>query len=148
MELLKRIGEKTVDYAVPVVCAAAMVWLDQLPPRLHHWMPVLMAAVLSLCAVLLATSTRREVVKLRQLHRDSDAHSALMVEATRAQLDDSMGKLYAACMGRGYTTEDERRCYDRMEKAYEAIGGNGEAKRRSIKFFEIAWEEQAMQRTK
>ncbi len=142
---MKRVGEKTVDYVVPILCAGALVWVGQMPESLHHWVPVLVVGVLSLCAVILSGATRREVRKLSRIHEESDSHSILMAEATRAQLDDSMGKLYAACIERGYTTEDERRCYDRMEKAYEAIGGNGEAKRRSVKFFEIAWEEQRKQ---
>ena len=51
-------------------------------------------------------------------------------------------------MAKGYTTEDERRRYARLHAAYEALGGNGEAKRRKIHFEALPDEEEwkAMQK--
>ena len=137
MSLMKRIAEQAVDYLVPVICAAAMVWLGDFPAGIGHWVPVGIVGILAMCAVVQCIRTRRDVAKLRALHEDD----GLRLEATRAQLDDSMGRIYATCVTRGYSTEDERRCYDRMEQAYENLGGNGEAKRRAVSFFAIPREE-------
>ena len=57
-----------------------------------------------------------------------------VAKAFRAMLDDAMGNLYSACVAKGYTTEDERRRYARLHAAYEAVDGNGEAKRRKVHF--------------
>lgn len=137
MSIGKRIAEQAVDYLVPVICAAAMVWFGKFPEGVRHWVPVGIVGILAMCAVIQCSRTHKEIAKLRALHEDD----GLRLEATRAQLDDAMGRIYTTCVERGYSTEDERRCYERMEKAYEGIGGNGEAKRRAASFFAIKREE-------
>lgn len=138
MQMFKRIAEQAIDYLVPVICAAAMLWVGKIPGEIQHWIPVGIVGAFSMSAVIQGIRTRHDVRELRKLHADD----AFKTEAMRAQLDDAMGKLYASCVVKGYTTEEERRVYQRMEDAYEGIKGNGEAKRRAAWFFALMPEEE------
>lgn len=141
-DVLKKAGEKVIDYIIPGACAAVLLWFGRLPENIREAVPFLAVAAIALCSIIQSGRTRSEIGKLRKIHEESDRTSDLMSEAMRAQMDDAMGKLYAGCVQRGYSTEDERRCYERMERAYEGIGGNGEAKRRASKFFALRTEEE------
>lgn len=140
----KRVVEKVIDWGVPVVCAAALLLWEEIPNNLHHYWPVICLAVMGIYSLIMSIQTRREVVRLRKIHEESDlkavklqARDDSIAKAFRAMLDDDMGNLYAACMSKGYTTEDERRRYARLNSAYEAVHGNGEAKRRHDRFEKI-----------
>ena len=67
-----------------------------------------------------------------------------MISLSCEVLDDDMGKIFVACLEKGYSTEDERRRYDRLDAAYTSMGGNGEAARRKPLFHAIKHEEEWM----
>lgn len=145
---LRKVIEKTIDWAVPAVCAAALVVWKDIPADLQHYWPVVCVAIQGLCSLVIAHQNRKEVRRLRAIHEKADAKEAdrkaiddSIQKAFRAMLDDQMGSLYASCVAKGYTTEDERRRYDRLQTAYEGCGGNGEAKRRKNHFEAIIDEE-------
>lgn len=145
----KKIFEEIIDWAVPVACAGAMLLWDDVPDEIRHYWPVGCVFIVGIYSLIVAIQNRREVKRLREIHEKADANEAerkalddSIAKAFRAMLDDQMGSLYAACVARGYTTEDERRRYARLHSAYEAMGGNGEAKRRKIHFDALPDEEE------
>ena len=145
----KRIIEEVINWAVPVVCAAALVVAKNVPQEILHYWPVACMSIQGLYSLILVCQNRREVRRLREIHEQADAKEKerraiddSIAKAFRAILDDQMGSLYAACVAKGYTTEDERRRYARLHAAYEAMGGNGEAKRRKIHFEALPDEEE------
>lgn len=151
----RKIIEKIIDWAVPVMCAGTLVFWQQIPGDIRHYSPLICVVVINLYMLAMICMDRREVRRLREIHDKADVKEAqrkaiddCMLKAFRAMLDDQMGTLYAACVARGYTTEDERRRYARLHAAYEATGGNGEAKRRKIHFEALPDEEEwkAMQK--
>lgn len=144
----RKIAEEVIDWAVPVVCAGAILIWQDMPQDVRHYWPVICLAVMDVYLLAVTAMTRREVRRLRRAQEAASAKAELdktrddnIAKAFRAMLDDNMGTLYALCIERGYTTEDERRRYERMQKAYEALGGNGEAKRRKARFDGIDDEE-------
>ena len=141
MQYFKRIAEKCIDWAVPVFCAGALLLWQRIPVQAQHYWPVICVAVIGMFGLVIAIQSRRDIKHLREM-REQDRHKDdAMGKAFRAMLDDNMGSLYAACVARGYTTEDERRRYARLDAAYEACEGNGEAKRRKVHFEAIPDEE-------
>jgi len=113
---LRKVIEKTIDWAVPAVCAAALVVWKDIPADLQHYWPVVCVAIQGLCSLVIAHQNRKEVRRLRAIHEKADAKEAdrkaiddSIQKAFRAMLDDQMGSLYASCVAKGYTTEDERR---------------------------------------
>lgn len=145
----KKVIEEIIDWAVPVACAGAMLLWDDVPDEIRHYWPVGCVFIVGIYSLIVAIQNRREVKRLREIHEKADANEAerkalddSIAKAFRAMLDDQMGSLYAACVARGYTTEDERRRYARLHSAYEAMGGNGEAKRRKIHFDALPDEEE------
>lgn len=100
-------------------------------------------------SIILALQNKREIKSLRAIHEKADAKEeerkvidGNIAKAFRAMLDDGMANLYAACVAKGYTTEDDRRRFDRLHAAYLAMNGNGEAKRRKIHFDALPDEEE------
>ena len=145
----KRIIEKIIDWGVPVVCAAALLIWKEIPNDLHHYWPVICIAVMGIYSLIMSIQTRRDVRSLHRIHKQADEKAAekqarddSIAKAFRAMLDDDMGKLYISCLEKGYTTEDERRRYDRLDKAYHELDGNGEAARRKPLFLAIDHEEE------
>ncbi len=145
----KKIVEQVINWAVPVICAGILVYWKNIPDDLHHYWPVVCVFVQGLYSLIIAYQNRRDVMKLRMIHENADAQERerkavndSIAKAFRAMLDDQMGNLYATCIAKGHTTEDERRRYDRLHTAYVGIGGNGEAKRRKIHFDAIMDEEE------
>lgn len=145
----KKIIEEIIDWAVPVACAGALLLWNDIPMEIKHFWPVICTFIVGLYSLVVAIQNRREVKRLRRIHEKADAkeeqHRIIedsIIKAFRAMLDDDMGNLYASCIAKGYTTEDERRRYDRLQKAYESVGGNGEAKRRKNRFVAIPDEEE------
>ena len=145
---VKRIIEEAITWAVPVICAGVLMFWKEVPAKYQHYWPVLLVFIQGLHALILAYQNRRDIKRLRQLHASADEKEAArktvddsIARAFRAILDDDMGKLYELCVARGYSTEDERRRYTRLQAAYEGIGGNGEAQRRKIHFEAIQDEE-------
>jgi len=146
---VKKIVEQIINWAVPVVCAGVLVLWKSIPDDLQHYWPVVCVFIQGLYSLILAYQNHKEVAHLREIHEKADAKEAErkvadnnIATAFRAMLDDDMGSLYAACVAKGYTTEDERRRYSRLHSAYEAVGGNGEAKRRKVHFEAIQDEEE------
>ena len=145
----KKVIEKLIDWAVPVICAGALLLWQEIPDNVQHYWPVMCMGVMGLFSLCISIQNRQDVRKLRSIHEQADLKAEetrekydLFSKAFRASLDDDMGKLYAICVEKGYTTEDERRRYDRLQKAYEGVGGNGEAKRRKLHFETIMYEEE------
>lgn len=145
----KKIIEEVIDWAVPIMCAGAMLMIKDVPSEIQHYWPVGCVLIIGLYSLIVAIQNRREVRRLREIHEKADAKEAdrkavdeSMAKAFRAMLDDQMGCLYAACVAKGHTTEDERRRYARLHSAYEAMGGNGEAKRRKAHFEALPDEEE------
>lgn len=145
----KTIIEQVINWAVPVICAGLLVFWKNVPAELHHYWPVACVFVQGLYSLILSHQNRRELMRLRQIHERADAKEAERkavddsnAKAFRAMLDDGMGNLYASCIAKGYTTEDERRRYNRLHAAYVGVGGNGEAKRRKLHFDAIMDEEE------
>lgn len=145
----RKIIEEIIDWAVPVMCAGALLVWQQIPADIQHYWPVICVSVVGVYSLIIVFLNRREIRQLRQIHEQAVAKEAArraldesISKAFRAMLDDQMGSLYAACVARGYTTEDERRRYARLHSAYEAMGGNGEAKRRKIHFEALPDEEE------
>ncbi|MBR6570421.1 MAG: hypothetical protein IKK75_08220 [Clostridia bacterium] len=143
-----KIIEEIIDWAVPVACAGALLLWKDIPGEVQHYWPVVCVFIVGVYSLIVAIQNRREVRRLRQIHEKADAKEAdrkavddSVAKAFRAMLDDNMGALYASCVEKGYTTEDERRRYDRLHSAYEGVGGNGEAKRRKLHFEAIIDEE-------
>lgn len=148
-QYVKKIVEQVINWAVPVICAGLLVCWKNIPADLHHYWPVVCVFVQGLYSLIIAYQNRRELAKLRAIHEKADAKERerkavddSIAKAFRAMLDDDMGNLYAACVAKGYTTEDERRRYNRLHTAYEGVGGNGEAKRRKVHFDAIQDEEE------
>jgi len=144
----KKIIEEIIDWAVPVICAGAMLMWNDVPNEIRHYWPVGCVLIVGIYSMIVAIQNRREVRRLREIHEKADAKESdrkaiddSIQKAFRAMLDDQMGSLYASCVAKGYTTEDERRRYDRLQTAYEGCGGNGEAKRRKNHFEAIIDEE-------
>ena len=145
----RKIIEEIIDWAVPVMCAGALLVWQRIPADIQHYWPVICVSVVGVYSLIIVFLNRREIRQLRQIHEQADAKEAArraldesIAKAFRAMLDDQMGCLYAACVAKGYTTEDERRRYARLHSAYEAMGGNGEAKRRKIHFEALPDEEE------
>lgn len=137
----KRIIEEIIDWAVPAICAGLLFLWQDIPLEIQHYWPVICVFVVGVYSLVVSVQTRREARRLRAIHEKADAKEGerkaadeSIAKAFRAMLDDQMGNLYAACVAKGHTTEDERRRYARLHGAYEAIGGNGEAKRRKEHF--------------
>ena len=148
-KLGRKIAEKVIDWAVPVICAGALLLWDDVPLEVRHYWPVLCVLAVGVLSLTVTVQNRNEIKRLRQIHDKADAKEAerkavddSIAKAFRAMLDDDMGNLYAWCVSKGYTTEDERRRYNRLHAAYEGVGGNGEAKRRKIHFDAIPDEEE------
>ena len=144
----RKIIEEIIDWAVPAACAGALLLWKDVPGEVQHYWPVACVLVIDVYLLIVAGQNRREVKRLRQIHENAEKKEAdrkavddSIAKAFRAMLDDNMGALYAACVVKGYTTEDERRRYDRLQSAYEGVGGNGEAKRRKLHFEAIIDEE-------
>ena len=148
-QFFKKFVDEVIDWIVPVLCAGALLLWKDIPAEVHHYWPVICVSIVGLYSLLVAFQTRREVKRLRQMHEKADAKEAerkvldeSISKAFRAMLDDDMGNLYAVCVAKGYTTEDERRRYARLHTAYEGVGGNGEAKRRKSHFEVLPDEEE------
>lgn len=145
----KKVIEEVINWAVPVICAGALVFWKNIPQDIQHYWPVLCVSIQGLYSLIISYQNRKEIKHLREIHEKAEQKEAErravddnIAKAFRAMLDDDMGNLYAACLTKGYTTEDERRRYNRLHTAYEGIGGNGEAKRRKIHFDAIMDEEE------
>lgn len=138
---IKKISDAIIGWAVPAVCAAALLLWNDVPEDVKHYWPLLVVALVALWDGVATWRNRQDIRELRAIHAAADAREEAMqqrdeiiAKAFRAMLDDSMGTIYAACVARGYTTEDERRRYSRLDSAYTANGGNGEAARRKKHF--------------
>ena len=145
----KKIIDEVINWGVPVLCAGALLAWDRVPPDLRHYWPVLCVAMTTICSLAMEAQTRREVKRLRAIHEEADKQTEEkrkreddIASAFKAMLDDDMGKLYEVCLRRGYTTEDERRRYRRLDAAYKDMGGNGEATERKQRFFGLMHEEE------
>ena len=145
----KKVIEEVINWAVPVICAGALVFWKNVPQDVQHYWPVVCVSIQGLYSLIISYQNRKEVKRLREIHEEADRKEAerkavddSIAKAFRAMLDDDMGNLYAACLSKQYTTEDERRRYNRLHAAYEGVGGNGEAKRRKIHFDAIPDEEE------
>jgi len=148
-QYFKKFIEEVIDWAVPVLCAGALLAWKNVPAEMHHYWPVICISIICLYSLLVAFQSRREVKRLRLIHEQAQRKEAErrktdenIAKAFRAMLDDDMGNLYAACVAKGYTTEDERRRFKRLHTAYKGVGGNGEADRRNIHFDAIPDEEE------
>ena len=140
MHYIRKAVETAISWAVPVACAGLLVLWKDVPEDVQHYWPVLILAIPSVASLIMSDHTRRDVKSLHKLHSKDDT----MAKAFRAMLDDDMGKIYEACLKKGYSTEDERRRYDRLDAAYTSMGGNGEAARRKPRFHAIMHEEEWM----
>lgn len=138
----KRISDLVISWAVPLICAATLAMWGRIPKEAQHYWPVACIAVIGVYSLILAFQDRRDIRRHMQMHEDRKAIDDSMLKAFRAMLDADMGGLYEAAVARGYTTEDERRMYDRLHRAYEGVGGNGEAKRRKVHYDAIPYEEE------
>ena len=136
--LIKRVA----NWAVPVICAATLALWDKIPVEAQHYWPVACIAVMGLCSLIMAIQDRRDLKLHIQMHTERKETDECMLKAFRAILDADMCAIYAACVARGYTTEDERRLYNRLHNAYEGAGDNGEAKRRKVHFDALPDEEE------
>ena len=145
---IKRAVEKAIDWAVPALCAAVLVAWRHIPEDAIHYMPVAIVGVAGLYGVTVALRNRNDIKQLRAIHEAAEAREEAtkakyeaIASALRAMLDDAMGAIYAQCVAKGYTTEDERRRYARLHKAYKGVNGNGEADRRKLHFDALPDEE-------
>lgn len=136
--------DEAIKWAIPAACAALGLWLAEVPDDLKHALPPVALALAVLACILVVANMRREINGLKKIHAAAEENDKLIRSAFRAMLDDDMGKLYCSCVKQGYTTEDERRRYERLNKAYEGVDGNGEAKRRKDRFFALPTEEEWM----
>ena len=145
----KRVIEKIIDWAVPAVCAAALLVWKKIPIDIAHYWPVLCACGIGICSLTAALSNRRGIIQLKKIQEENqkkeESRKAIddsIAKAFRAMLDDSMALLYGQCVAKGYTTEDERRRYNRLHNAYVGMEGNGEGARRKIHFDALPDEEE------
>lgn len=145
----KKIIEQIINWAVPMVCAGLLVAWGQIPTNLQHYWPVFLVFVQGVYSLVLSYQNHNEIKHLRAIHEreaekeaERKAVNDSISKAFRAMLDNDMAELYAACVQKAYTTEEDRRMYDRLHKAYEGVGGNGEAKRRKIRFDALMDEEE------
>lgn|GEM_PF-6273457 len=145
----KKIVDCVISWAVPVACAGLIALWGRLPEDMRHYWPVAAEGLMCVWSIAIALQNRHEIRKIHKIHENAEAKEAArqavdesVAKAFRAMLDDDMGNLYAACVAKGYTTEDERRRYERLDAAYEGVHGNGEAKRRKPRFFALPDEEE------
>lgn len=78
--------------------------------------------------MILAAVTGMLTAAYRNLKKKLKQHNAedtAMKEAILSLLDDRMGQLFELCRKTGYVTKEQLRRYERMYKAYHALGGNG-----------------------
>lgn len=145
----KKIIEEIIDWAVPAICAGALLLFRQIPIDINHYWPVVCACVIGFCSLIVAIQNKREIKKMRKWHEENSRKNEerkliddSIAKAFRAMLDDSMATLYAQCVAKGYTTEDDRRRYNRLHSAYLGMHGNGEGARRKIHFDALPDEEE------
>jgi hypothetical protein len=138
----KSVADRVIGWAVPIVCAATLALWDKIPPEAQHYWPVACIAVVGVCALIMSCQDRRDMRTHIKMHDERKVTDAAMLKAFRAILDAEMGSIYAACMARGYTTEDERRMFNRLHNAYKGANGNGEADRRKVHFDALPDEEE------
>ena len=146
--LIQKAADKFVDWAVPAACAGLLLAWDSIPNDVQHYWPILIVGLIAVCDGLGTWRNRRDICALRALHAATDAREEAKqqrdeatAKAFRAMLDESMANLYAGCVAKGYTTEDDRRRYNRLHAAYKGMGGNGEADRRKTHFDALPDEE-------
>ena len=60
-----------------------------------------------------------------------------METALLALLDNAMARLFERCRAKGYKTHEESRLFERLYKAYCALGGNGAVADEHEQFREI-----------
>lgn len=145
---IKKAVDKLIDWAVPAFCAALVLLWKDIPKDIQHYWPILLVGLISVCDTLATWRNRKEIRAMRAIHAAADAreaakqaHDDAIAKAFRAMLDENMANLYAACVAKGYTTEDDRRRYNRLHNAYIGMDGNGEAARRKIHFDALPDEE-------
>lgn len=138
----KKVLDLVVSWAVPAICAATLVMWKRIPLEMRHYWPVVCIAIIGLSSLVVACQNRRDIRLHMCMHEERKKTDDSTDRAFRAILDAEMGVLYAKAVERGYTTEDERRMYDRLEDAYEEKHGNGEAKRRKTHYMAIEYEEE------
>ena len=146
---IKKVIDTVIDWAVPTVCAAALLLWNDVPEDVRHYWPLLIVALVAICDSAATWRNCEDIRQLRAIYAAADAREEsakqrndVIAKAFRAMLDDGMGAIYAACVARGYSTEDERRRYARLDSAYTANGGNGEAARRKVHFNALMDEEE------
>lgn len=145
----KKIIEQVINWAVPVICAGVLVAWGRVPANLQHYWPVGLVFIQGVYSMVLSYQNHNEIKHLRSIHEREEAREAdrkavddANAKAFRAMLDNDMAELYALCVKKRYTTEEDRRMYNRLHKAYEGVGGNGEAKRRKVHFDALKDEEE------
>lgn len=138
----KSVADRVVGWAVPIICAATLALWGKIPPEAQHYWPVACIAVVGVCTLIMSCQTKRDMKLHISMHDERKTTDAAMLKAFRAILDAEMGSIYSACVARGYTTEDERRMYNRLHNAYKGADGNGEADRRKVHFDALPDEEE------
>lgn len=138
----KKIADGVIAWAIPIVCAGLIALWGRAPEEVRHYWPVAIMCVVGVLSIAISMQNRQEIRKMREIHESAAALEENNRKAFLAILDDSMGSIYAACVARGYSTEDERRRYTRLDAAYKGQGGNGEATRRKEHFNALPDEEE------
>ena len=138
----KKVLDKVIDYAIPLLCAGVTVWFDALPNDWQKNAPMALVVAAMFYVLFVTNRTRRDVEELKAIHKKSDEVNEVLFAALRIDLNEAMQNLYESCLRRGYTTEHERRSYKKIQAAYEACKGNGESKDREKRFFAMQHEEE------
>lgn len=138
----KKVMDKVIDYAVPLLCAAVTVWFGELPTEWQKTAPMALVAAAMFYVLFVTNRTRRDVEELKAIHKKADEVNDVLFAALRIDLNEAMQNLYESCLRRGYTTEHERRSYKKIQAAYEACKGNGESLERRKRFFALQHEEE------
>lgn len=138
----RKVVDKVIDYTVPLLCAGVTVRFSNLPAEWQKVAPMALVVAAMFYVLFVTNRTRRDVEELKAIHKKSDEINDILFAALRIDMNDAMQNLYESCLKRGYTTEQERRSYGKMQAAYEACKGNGESLDRKNRFYALQHEEE------
>lgn len=101
-----------------IICSGRVTRMGQIEEWiLKYWVEVLLGLITGAL-----TAAYRNLSKKIKKRSEEDKASR---EAMLSLLDDRMGQMMELCKKSGHVTREQLRRYERMYRAYHALGGNG-----------------------